>query len=75
MMWRTPSVEIKYPNSFPQGFKANPGLKLANTFGVKLVRKTRSCRFVTQSGSPIACNCAAALQMRVPATEIAEGAF
>jgi len=41
-------VETKYPNSFPQGFKANPGLKLANTFGVKLVKKTRSWRFVTQ---------------------------
>jgi hypothetical protein len=32
-----------------QGFKANPGLELANTFGVKnFARKTRSCRFASQ---------------------------
>ena len=30
-------VETKYPNSLSQGFKANPGLELANTFGVKLL--------------------------------------
>jgi len=28
-------VETKYPNCLSQGFKANPGLELANTFGVK----------------------------------------
>ena len=33
-------VETKCPNYLSQGFKANPGLELANTFGVKnFVRK------------------------------------
>jgi hypothetical protein len=27
--------QTKYPNSLSQGFKANPGLEFANTFGVK----------------------------------------
>ena len=29
---------MKYRHSLSQGFKANPGLKLANTFGVKTLR-------------------------------------
>ena len=45
-------VETKYPNSLSQGFKANPGLELANTFGVKTLSENKklALRFTATKG-------------------------
>ena len=38
-------VIVKYRRSLSQGFKANPGLRLANTFGVKTLAENKKLTF------------------------------
>jgi hypothetical protein len=41
----------KYRHSLSQGFKANPGLRLANTFGVRTLPETKSFARKQELGS------------------------